>query len=128
MDIPTEWLASQVVFGAVLVILAVVGVAFFFRVGARQAPTPADGEDAHAHDHVHGAESDHGDAAGHSGPGTYGPIGPVASTSVFETEPCWMGLMPGRSRTGSDASTGDAADGAPVEAPDPNGASPSIRS
>ncbi len=108
MDIPTEWLSSQVVLGLVLVVLAVVGVVFYFRVGARSAPGPG-AEDTHddaGHDHAgHDAGAD---VAGPSGPGTYGPIAPVASSSVFETEPCWVSLLPGRSRASADAPAGDA--------------------
>jgi|WetSurMetagenome_2_1015567.scaffolds.fasta_scaffold1691577_1 hypothetical protein len=127
MDIPAEWLSSQVIFGAVLVVLAVVGVAFYFRVGARPAPAPADDDGAQPHDHARDEEYDHGEAAGRSGPGTYGPIAPVGPASVFETEPCWMGLLPGRSRPGSDASTGSTTDGAPGGAADPKSGSPSAQ-
>ncbi len=126
MDIPAEWLSSQVVLGAILVVLAVVGVLFFFRTGTRKpsAPVPADGDGGHGHGDADDEDHGHGDAADRSGPGTYGPIAPVEPASVFETEPCWMGLLPGRSRPGPDASTGRG----PDEPTDPQGAAPPARS
>ena len=107
MDIPTEWLSSQVVLGAVLVVLAVVGVVFDFRVGARQAPGPG-ADDTHEDAGHDTPATSRGGSAGPTGPGTYGPIAPVAPASVFETEPCWVGLLPGRSRASADAPAEDA--------------------
>ena len=117
MDIPTEWLSSQLVLGVILLVLAAVGVLFFFRVGAPGAPSAGDegagaGRDEHGHDgHDH-------DTAGPSGPGTYGPVTPVALTSVFETEPCWVSLLPGRGREAGDAPAPDDLATAGAVAPD----------